>query len=225
MDNISETIKANSRTLIVLGVVVALIVLLLLCGGKSPRRAADLQPQQSLAVSAAPKPAGAAAPPGSECASLPPSAQESCRVSKLNALASGQCNQLKGCDAAVCQDLFKNGVYPRPMAYANVPPERRLVPPSFSKDYPDGYFAQLSSPLWGTECQVEPVGFYQGDLAELAPGYVNVEAGALPKFNPFLKPGMPSEPYKTQWPIAQDQGFVGLHDWGMQIGNYNFSGQ
>lgn len=144
---------------------------------------------------------------------------------KLTTLTSGQCDKLQGCDKSVCQDLFRNGVYPRPMTYANVPAEQRLVPPSFSKVYPNGYFPRLASPIWGTECQVDPVGFYQGDLEELKPAYVHVEKGALPYFDPFAVPGKFSEAYKTQWPIAQSRGRVGLHDWGMQSGNYTFFGQ
>lgn len=162
---------------------------------------------------------------GSSCTSLPPADQERCRVQHLFALAGGSCDQLTGCERQVCEKLFKNGAYPRPMAPADVDPAQRIIPPSFSRDYPHGYQPRWTSPVWGTTCQTDPIEFYQGVLDEIPVGYVNVDVGGLPKFDPFLKPGMSSQPFTTQWPIAQNQGFVGLHEWGTQIGNYNFSAQ
>lgn len=215
-------IKGSSAFWILLAAVVGLILLMFLCKPKgseqslvlSGQRAAQQQPSEEQRRLI-----------GSDCASLPPANQPACLQAKLNALTSGHCDQLSGCERTVCQDLFPNGVYPRPMTYANVPKQDRIVPPSFSKTYPNGYWPKLTAPLWGTECQTDPIGFYQGDLSAIPEGWVNVQQGGLPRFNPFLKPGMQSEPAKTQWPIAQNQGFVGLHEWGMNIGNYTFSGQ
>ncbi len=229
-------LKRQPGVLILLAAVVALILVMVFCRHKK-------QPgEQSLVVYGGgltpivPKPhqGGGLAPIvpkpsqgsghllGADCASLPPANQPACLHEKLHAVTSGHCQQLQGCERQVCQDLFPNGVYPHPMTYANVPPAQRIIPPSFSKVYPQGYWPKLAAPLWGTECQTEPIGFYQGDLSEIPEGYVNVRQGGLPRFDPF---NIPSEPYKTQWPMQQDQGFVGLHDWGMQVGNYTFSGQ
>lgn len=162
---------------------------------------------------------------GSSCASLPPADQEQCRIRHLFALAGGSCEQLSGCERELCEKLFKNGAYPRPMAPAHVDPANQIIPPSFSREYVNGYQPRWTAPVWGTSCQTDPIEFYQGILEDIPVGYVNVDVGGLPKYDPFLKPGMNSQPFTTQWPIAQNQGFVGLHEWGMQIGNYNMSAQ
>jgi hypothetical protein len=209
-------IKSNPAFWVILAAVVGLILLAMFCRPKERRG------EQSLALHGGQRQSGLV---GGDCASLPPANQPACLQGKLNALTSGNCGQLSGCERAVCQELFPNGVYPRPMTYANVPKQDLIIPPSFSKVYPNGYWPKLTAPLWGTECQTDPIGFYQGDLSAIPEGWVNIQQGALPRFNPFLKPGMSSEPAKTQWPIAQNQGFVGLHEWGMPIGNYRFSGQ
>lgn len=65
----------------------------------------------------------------------------------LNALTRGQCHLLSGCEQSVCQDLFANGVFPRPMRYA--PPRAR---PLQQKVYPAGFFPVPGERAWYENC-------------------------------------------------------------------------
>ena len=56
--------------------------------------------------------------PGQDCASLGPDRAIKCKQDKLNRLVAGHCDDLQGCDRAVCESLFAQGVFPRSMRYA-----------------------------------------------------------------------------------------------------------
>lgn len=66
----------------------------------------------------------------------------------LNALVSGQCHKLSGCEQAVCNDLFPSGVFPRPMLFANprsTPVDRTV--------YPYGFYPAPGDRAWYANCR------------------------------------------------------------------------
>lgn len=85
----------------------------------------------------------------SVCQTYPNIFKESCKQRRLNALVTGHCEQLSGCDATICHQYFQNGVYPRLM---RMPPPAQQHPQPPKRVYAFNAFPQLTEAAIQTTC-------------------------------------------------------------------------
>lgn len=145
------------------------------------------------------------------------------QMDRINKMTSGQCEKLDGCDRKVCEELFPNGFYPRPMDYKNVPKSQILIPPTFSRHYDQMWKPPHVSQYWPTPSDQDEIDYYQGDLSEFDQDYVRVDHNKPPLVG---TDGLSlADISKIQSPRYANQGMQGIHEFGDPIGYQKFSGQ